>query len=215
MYKKYIKRILDFILSLFFIILLSPLMLILYILTVITSGFPGIFKQLRPGMNEKIFKLYKFRTMTNKRDPVGNLLSDKDRITKFGKFLRRTSLDELPELFNILKGDMSFVGPRPLLVEYLQYYNDTQRIRHTVKPGLTGIAQINGRNSITWEEKFTFDKVYVENISFLEDLKIFFTTIKKVISKEGINTNNDEAMPLFRGTKKIKKTDIKEKENNN
>lgn len=207
MYKKFIKRILDFIFSLILIIILSPLMLILYILTIINSGFPGIFKQLRPGKNEKIFKLYKFRTMNNKRDPVGNLLPDKDRITKFGRFLRKTSLDELPELFNILKGDMSFVGPRPLLVEYLEYYNDEQRMRHTVTPGLTGLAQINGRNSISWEEKFTFDKVYVEHISFIEDLRIFLGTIKKVLSREGINTDNDEAMPLFRGTKIVKKVD--------
>ena len=154
MYAKYIKRILDFILSLLAIIILSPVMLIIYILVRIKLGKPAIFKQQRPGKNEKIFTLYKFRTMTDEKDEDGNLLPDEKRLTKFGKMLRSTSLDELPELFNILKGDMAIVGPRPLLVEYLKLYNDEQRKRHNVRPGLTGLAQVSGRNLISWQDRF-------------------------------------------------------------
>ena len=172
MYARYIKRFLDLILSLLALIILMPVMIVIYILVRIKLGSPAIFKQQRPGKNEKIFTLYKFRTMTDKKDENGNLLPDEQRLTKFGKILRSTSLDELPELFNILKGDMSIVGPRPLLVEYLRLYNEEQRHRHDVRPGLTGFAQVNGRNSISWEEKFRDDIKYIENISFITDIKI-------------------------------------------
>lgn len=196
MYAKYIKRPLDFMLSLIAIIILSPLLLIVAILVRIKLGKPVIFKQQRPGKNEKIFTLYKFRTMTDKKDENGNLLPDEQRLTKFGKALRSTSLDELPELINILKGDMAIVGPRPLLVEYLSLYNEEQRHRHDVRPGLTGLAQINGRNSISWEEKFKDDIEYIRKITFLGDCKIALKTIGKVFKKEGISRwehrNNEE-----------------------
>lgn len=196
MYAKYIKRPLDFILSLIAIIILSPLLLIVAILVRIKLEKPVIFKQQRPGKNEKIFTLYKFRTMTDKKDENGNLLPDEQRLTKFGKALRSTSLDELPELINILKGDMAIVGPRPLLVEYLSLYNEEQRHRHDVRPGLTGLAQINGRNSISWEEKFKDDIEYIRKITFLGDCKIALKTIGKVFKKEGISRwehrNNEE-----------------------
>ena len=173
-YRKYLKRPLDFLLSLLAIIILSPLFLLIAILVKINLGSPVIFKQERPGLNEKIFVMYKFRTMTDEKDENGRLLPDEVRLTKFGKFLRSTSLDELPELLNILKGDMSFVGPRPLLVEYLPLYNEHQKRRHEVRPGLTGLAQVNGRNAISWEEKFNYDVEYVDSITFIGDLKIFF-----------------------------------------
>lgn len=196
MYAKYIKRILDLILSLMALIVLMPLMIIIGILVRINLGSPIIFKQKRPGKNEKIFTLYKFRTMTDKKDENGNLLPDEQRLTKFGKALRSTSLDELPELINILKGDMAIVGPRPLLVEYLSLYNEEQRHRHDVRPGLTGLAQINGRNSISWEEKFKDDIEYIRKITFLGDCKIALKTIGKVFKKEGISRwehrNNEE-----------------------
>ena len=196
MYKKYIKRILDFSLSLIALIVLSPVFLILAILVRIKLGKPIIFKQQRPGKNEKIFMLYKFRTMTDAKDEQGNLLPDSERLTKFGKFLRSTSLDELPELVNILKGDMSIVGPRPLLVEYLPLYNAQQKHRHDTRPGLTGLAQISGRNAITWEEKFKIDVKYVEKITFLGDMKIILSTVVKVFKREGISRtklrNNEE-----------------------
>ena len=181
MYAKYIKRILDLILSLMALIVLMPLMIIIGILVRINLGSPIIFKQKRPGKNEKIFTLYKFRTMTDKRDIDGNLLPDEYRLTKFGKFLRSTSLDELPELINIIKGDMAIVGPRPLLVEYLPYYTEEEKHRHDVRPGLTGLAQVNGRNEISWEEKLKYDTEYIKEISFYSDLKIIFKTIKKTI----------------------------------
>ncbi|MBR4618647.1 MAG: sugar transferase [Bacilli bacterium] len=190
MYKKYIKRLLDILLSLFGIIILSPIYLILYILVLIFMGFPAIFKQPRPGKNEKVFNLYKFRTMTNKKDKDGNLLSDEKRLTKFGKFLRKSSLDELPELFNILFGQMSFIGPRPLLVEYLPYYTKEEHRRHNIRPGLTGWAQVNGRNNLEWDKRFKMDVYYVDNVTFLLDLKIVFLTIKKVLFKEDIAMGN-------------------------
>lgn len=186
MYAKYFKRMLDFILSLIALIILSPILLIVAILVRIKLGTPIIFKQQRPGKNEKIFTLYKFRTMTDKKDENGNLLPDLERLTKFGKLLRSTSLDELPELINILKGDMAIVGPRPLLVEYLPYYTEEEKHRHDVRPGLTGLAQVNGRNSISWEEKFKYDVQYVKKITFLGDLKIILKTVKKTVKREDI-----------------------------
>lgn len=187
MYAKCIKRILDFILSFISIIVLMPVMLIIATLVRIKLGKPVIFKQQRPGKNEKIFTLYKFRTMTDKKDEKGNLLADTKRLTKFGKALRSTSLDELPELWNILKGDMAIVGPRPLLVEYLPLYNEKQKHRHDVRPGLTGLAQISGRNTIGWEEKFEEDIEYIQNVNFVTDCKIVFKTVSKVLKKEGIS----------------------------
>ena len=192
MYSKYIKRILDFILSLIALILLSPILLVTYILVLIKLGSPAIFKQQRPGKDEKIFTLYKFRTMTNNKDEEGSLLPDEKRLTKFGKFLRSTSLDELPELINILKGDMAIVGPRPQLIRDMLFMTDEQRKRHTVRQGLTGLAQVNGRNNVTWEEKINYDLEYIENITFLNDLKIIFKTIAKVFKKEDISTDGME-----------------------
>jgi undecaprenyl phosphate N,N'-diacetylbacillosamine 1-phosphate transferase len=187
MYSKCIKRILDFILSFISIIVLMPVMLIIATLVRIKLGKPVIFKQQRPGKSEKIFTLYKFRTMTDKKDEKGNLLADEKRLTKFGKALRSTSLDELPELWNILKGDMAIVGPRPLLVEYLPLYNEKQKHRHDVRPGLTGLAQISGRNTIGWEERFEEDIEYIQNVNFVTDCKIVFKTVSKVLKKEGIS----------------------------
>lgn len=204
MYAKYIKRMLDFILSLIALIVLSPLMIIIGILVRIKLGRPVIFKQKRPGKNEKIFTLYKFRTMTDEKDEQGNLLADEKRLTKFGKFLRSTSLDELPELWNILKGEMAIVGPRPLLVEYLPLYNEEQKHRHDIKPGLTGLAQISGRNAIQWEEKFKEDIEYVNNITFIQDTKIILKTFIKVFKKDGINQEGNATMRKFEGTKKEK-----------
>lgn len=187
MYAKYIKRMLDFLLSLMAFIILMPIMTIVYILVRIKLGKPVIFKQKRPGKNEKIFTLYKFRTMTDKKDKNGNLLPDSERLTKLGKFLRSTSIDELPELVNIMKGDMSIVGPRPLLVEYLPLYNEEQKHRHDVRPGLTGLAQVNGRNAISWEQKFKEDITYINNITMIEDVKIILRTVGKVFKREGIS----------------------------
>lgn len=188
MYKKYIKRILDIIISLFALIVLSPVMLVVAILVRIKLGSPVIFKQERPGKDEKIFKLYKFRSMSDKKDENGKLLPDSERLTKFGKILRATSLDELPELVNILKGEMSLIGPRPLAVCYLPYYNEEEKKRHSVRPGLTGLAQINGRNALNWEERFAYDIEYVENITFINDLKILFKTVYKVFKRDGVVT---------------------------
>ena len=199
-YRRYIKRPMDIILSLCAIIVLSPVMLIIALLVRIKLGSPVIFKQKRPGLNEKIFTLYKFRTMTDKRDEKGELLPDSERLTKFGKMLRSTSLDELPELFNILKGDMSIVGPRPLLVQYLPLYNDIQRRRHEVRPGLSGLAQVSGRNAISWEDKFHLDVEYVDNVSCIGDWKIILKTIKKVFVREGISSNTSETMEAFNVT---------------
>lgn len=186
MYAKYIKRILDFTLSLLALIVLSPIMLIIYILVRIKLGNPAIFKQKRPGKDEKIFTLYKFRTMTDEKDENGELLPDEIRLTKFGKFLRSTSLDELPELINIIKGDMAIVGPRPLTIKYLEYYTEEEHHRHSVLPGLTGWAQVNGRNNLKWEERFKYDLEYVNKVKFSFDLKIILLTIKKVISSSDI-----------------------------
>ena len=204
MYRKYIKRILDFTLSLLALIILSPLMLILTILVKIKLGSPIIFKQKRPGLNEKIFTLYKFRTMTDKKDEEGNLLPDSERLTKFGKFLRSTSLDELPELVNILKGDMAIVGPRPLLVEYLNLYNEEQKHRQDVRPGLTGLAQVNGRNAISWEDKFKYDIEYVNKVNLGLDIKIIFMTVGKVFKRDGINQEGNATMEKYKGEKKEK-----------
>lgn len=199
-YKKYFKRPLDFVLSFIAIILLSPVFIIVAILVRIKLGSPVLFTQMRPGKDEKIFKMYKFRTMTDQKDKNGNFLPDSVRLTKFGKMLRSTSLDELPELFNILKGDMSIVGPRPLLVQYLPLYNKHQKRRHDVRPGLSGLAQVNGRNNISWEDKFDMDVNYVDKINFLEDVKIIFLTIKKVFVREGISSNSSVTMEVFQGT---------------
>lgn len=188
MYRKYIKRLLDIIISFCALVILSPILLIVAILVRIKLGSPVIFCQERPGKDEKIFKLYKFRSMSNKKDENGNLLPDEQRLTKFGKILRATSLDELPELFNILKGDMSLVGPRPLAVVYLPYYNEKEKHRHDVKPGLTGLAQVNGRNALNWEERFEYDIEYVNNISFINDIKILLKTIYKVFKRDGVVT---------------------------
>jgi len=199
-YQRYFKRPMDFILSLIVLIILSPVFLVVALLVRINLGSPVIFKQQRPGLNEKIFTMYKFRTMTDERDENGELLPDGVRLTKFGKFLRSTSLDELPELFNILKGDMSIVGPRPLLVQYLPLYNEHQKRRHEVRPGLTGLAQVNGRNAISWEEKFDLDVQYVDNVTFINDWKIIFTTLKKVTLREGINSETAATMEFFEGS---------------
>lgn len=205
MYAKYIKRILDFILSLLAIIVLSPILLIVAILVRTKLGSPIIFKQQRPGKDEKIFTLYKFRTMTDEKDENGNLLPDDVRLTKFGELLRSTSLDELPELFNILKGDMSIVGPRPLLVRYLPLYNEEQKHRHDVRPGFTGYAQVNGRNALSWEDKFSLDVEYVNSISFLLDIKIVLKTIKVVLCREGITSANSATVEFFKGNEEINK----------
>lgn len=200
MYRKYFKRLFDFIFSLIVLIVLSPILSIIAILVRIKLGPSVIFKQKRPGLNEKIFTLYKFRTMTNQKDEQGNLLPDELRLTKFGKMLRSTSLDELPELWNILKGDMSLIGPRPLLKQYLNLYNKNQKRRHEVKPGLSGYAQINGRNAITWEEKFKLDIIYVDNLNFLWDLKIMIVSVKKVVCKEGIVSIKNSTVDQFKGS---------------
>lgn len=197
MYRKYVKRVLDFILSLLALIVLSPVLLILFVLVRVKLGKPAIFKQERPGLNEKIFTLYKFRTMTDERDENGNLLPDEKRLTKFGKILRSTSLDELPELFNILKGDMSIVGPRPLAVRYLPYYNDEERHRHDTRPGLTGLAQINGRNALEWETRFEYDIKYVTNITFVNDCNLILKTVKKVFKKENVIVKEQNSLKDF------------------
>lgn len=197
---KYVKRFFDFISALIALILFSVLLAVVAVLVKIKLGSPVIFKQERPGLNNKIFTLYKFRTMTDEKDKNGELLPDEVRITKFGQFLRDTSIDELPELINILKGDMSFIGPRPLLVQYIPLYNEHQVRRAEVKPGLSGWAQVNGRNSITWEDKFDMDVYYVDNYSFVLDIKILFMTIKNVIKREGISSDTSATMEPFTGT---------------
>lgn len=203
-YEKYIKRPQDFCCALAAIIVLSPIMAVTALLVRVKLGSPVIFKQERPGLHGKIFTLYKFRTMTDAKDKNGNLLPDEVRLTKFGKMLRSTSLDELPELINMLKGDMAVVGPRPLLVKYLPLYNEHQARRHEVRPGFTGYAQVNGRNAITWEDKFEKDVFYVDHITFLGDWKIIFQTLKTVIKREGISSGSSVTMEEFKGSKTVK-----------
>ena len=189
LYEKYIKRLLDIVLSGCALIVLSPLLLVTAILVRVKLGSPVIFCQERPGKDEKIFRLHKFRSMSDARDETGALLPDKERLTGFGKKLRSLSIDELPELWDIFRGKMSIVGPRPLLVEYLPYYTENERHRHDVRPGLTGLAQINGRNTLTWEQKFAYDLEYVQRISFCEDIKILFRTVGKVLNRSGVQVN--------------------------
>lgn len=203
LYRLYFKRPMDFILSLLAIIVLSPLFIVTGILVRTKLGSPILFKQNRPGLEEKIFTMYKFRTMTDQKDENGELLPDHIRLTKFGKMLRATSLDELPELFNILKGDMSIIGPRPLLVQYLSLYNVHQKRRHEVRPGLSGYAQVNGRNSISWGEKFDLDVQYVDNVTFVNDVKIIMLTIKKVFIRDGISSESSVTMEAFEGNTRI------------
>lgn len=197
-YERYIKRPMDIILSLIAIVVLAPVLLLVAVLVRKKLGKPVLFTQKRPGLHEKIFKLYKFRSMTDKRDENGKLLPDEVRLTNFGKFLRSTSLDELPELFNILKGDMSIIGPRPLLVKYLPYYNSFEKHRHDVRPGLTGLAQVNGRNAISWEDKFKYDCDYVSTISFFNDLKIFLRTVLVVFNRSNVSLNVLEDLDDYR-----------------
>lgn len=200
MYAKCFKRIIDFTLSLLGLIILSPILLVLIVLgTLFMRGNP-FFTQERPGKDEKIFKLIKFRTMDNRKDKDGNLLPDEIRLNKYGRFLRASSLDELPELVNILKGDMSIIGPRPLLVAYLPRYNKFQHHRHDVRPGLTGYAQAHGRNAVSWEDKFAMDVWYTQHITFLEDVKIIFDTINTVLKREGISSESSATMEVFMGT---------------
>ena len=200
MYRRFFKRFFDIVLSLTALIVLSPVLLIVAVLVRVKLGSPVIFCQERPGKDEKIFRLYKFRSMTDRRDENGNLLPDEIRLTKFGRLLRSTSLDELPELWNILKGDMSIVGPRPLLVKYLLRYNEEQRHRHDVRPGLTGLAQVNGRNAISWEERFAYDVEYVKTVSFWLDVRILFLTVAVVFRRSGIHSANSETQEEFMGT---------------
>lgn len=199
MYRKYFKRVFDFVCSLLALIILSPVLLITALLVRMKLGTPVIFKQKRPGLNEKIFTLYKFRTMTDQKDEQGNLLSDEVRLTKFGKMLRSTSLDELPELWNILKGDMSVVGPRPLLEKYIPLYSTEQRKRHLVRPGLTGLAQVNGRNEVSWEKKFQLDIEYTQHIRFWSDIRIILQTVGNVFGGKGISSTTSATMEEFLG----------------
>ena len=201
MYKRYIKRILDILLTSIVLIILFPVMPVLAVLVRIKLGSPVIFKQERPGKNGKIFTMYKFRTMTDERDKNGELLPDEVRLTKFGRFLRSTSLDELPELVNIIKGDMSITGPRPLLVEYLPLYSEEQNRRHEVRPGLTGLAQVRGRNAVTWSERFKADVEYVDSMSFPLDVKIVFATVKVVFSRSGVSAEGHATMESFAAEK--------------
>jgi len=196
-----IKTIFDKVLALLLIILFSLIYIVVSILVLIKMGSPTLFRQKRPGLHEKIFGIYKFRTMTNEKDENGELLSDEQRLVGIGKFIRSTSLDELPQLFNVLKGDMSFVGPRPLLIEYLPLYNDRQKKRHDVKPGITGWAQVNGRNAISWEQKFEYDVWYVEHQSCWLDIKILWMTFLKVVNRSDISSDTAATMEKFEGTK--------------
>ena len=199
MYKIYIKSITDFCISLLVLIVTSPILILITLLLFFSNKGKPFFFQLRPGLNGKIFKIIKFKTMKDKKESEGNLLSDEKRLTKVGAFVRKTSLDEIPQLINVIKGEMSLVGPRPLLPEYLPLYNDFQKRRHEVKPGITGWAQVNGRNLISWQQKFDYDIWYVENISFLLDCKIVFLTIKKVFKREGISAENSVSAEAFKG----------------
>ncbi|OUD34790.1 sugar transferase [Flavobacterium sp. FPG59] len=199
MYKMYLKRILDFILALFGIVILSPVFIVVSIGLFFANNGKPFFFQLRPGKNEKLFKIIKFKTMNDKRDAEGNLRSDELRLTKIGSFVRKTSLDEIPQLINVLKGDMSLIGPRPLLPQYLPLYSEEQKKRHQIKPGITGWAQVNGRNAISWEQKFEYDVWYVTQCSFLLDMKIVLMTVKKVFVKEGISQEGQATMEVFKG----------------
>ena len=199
MYKAFIKRFFDFFGALFLIILTLPVMVVLYLFIKFKLKILPIFTQSRPGLNEKIFKIYKFKTMSQECDKDGNLLPDEKRLSPMGAKIRASSLDELPQLFNVLKGDMSFIGPRPLLVEYLEIYTPEQKLRHTVRPGITGLAQVNGRNAISWAKKFEFDSFYAQNLSFWLDVKIALLTIKKVIKKDGVNKDGMATTEKFNG----------------
>lgn len=199
MYKIHIKSITDFCISLLLLIVASPILILITLLLFFSNKGKPFFFQLRPGKNDKIFKIIKFKTMNDKKESEGNLLSDAKRLTKVGAFVRKTSLDEIPQLINVIKGDMSLIGPRPLLPEYIPLYNDFQKRRHEVKPGITGWAQVNGRNLISWQQKFEYDIWYVENISFLLDCKIVFLTIKKVFKREGISAENSISAEAFKG----------------
>ena len=201
MYPKITKPILDFLVAFFALLLLSPIFILVTLFLAIANNGKPFFKQTRPGKNEKLFTIIKFKTMNDKKDTTGNLLSDEKRLTVIGKIVRKTSLDEIPQLINVLKGDMSLIGPRPLLPEYLPLYNTEQKKRHLVKPGITGLAQINGRNAISWEDKFKFDIAYVNNISFSTDLKIILKTIKKVLISEGISAEGNVTIGKFKGSK--------------
>lgn len=214
MYRKYIKRLLDIVISLVALVVLSPVLLVLAILVRCKLGAPVIFHQERPGYHEKIFKLCKFRTMTDERDEEGNLLPDSVRLTKFGRILRATSLDELPELWNILKGDMSIIGPRPLLISYLPYYTEEERLRHTVRPGLTGLAQVSGRNLLDWDKRFATDVTYVKNLTFAMDVKIFFLTIKKVFVREDIEVDTNQVEGNFAEIRKARLKEAQKEEVN-
>ncbi len=200
MYRKFIKRFIDFTTALIVFLLVSPIFVLITIILMISNNGKPFFFQLRPGKNEQIFKIVKFKSMNDKRDHNGALLPDIERMTMVGNFIRKTSLDELPQLLNVIKGDMSIVGPRPLLVSYLPLYNDFQKQRHRVRPGITGWAQVNGRNAISWEDKFTYDVWYVNNISFLTDVKIIIKTIKKVFNSEGVMVNDKITMEKFKGS---------------
>jgi lipopolysaccharide/colanic/teichoic acid biosynthesis glycosyltransferase len=200
-YGIYIKPVFDIVLAFLLSLLLLPIIFIIWFIVYIKFGSPVLYYQSRPGKNGKLFSIYKFRTMTNEKNSEGILLSDSERLTIFGQFLRKTSLDEIPQLFNVIKGDLSFVGPRPLLVEYLPLYNDLQKKRHNLKPGITGWAQVNGRNAITWEDKFRLDIYYIENVSFVLDMRILFKTFLRVIKRSDINNVHGETMEKFKGNK--------------
>lgn len=199
MYSTFFKRIIDFIAAFFGLLLLSPILILTTLILALANNGKPFFKQLRPGKNERIFTIYKFKTMNDKKDVSGNLLSDKDRLTLVGSLVRKTSLDELPQLFNVLVGTMSLIGPRPLLIQYLALYDDVQKKRHNLRPGITGWAQVNGRNAISWEQKFEYDVWYVQHCSFFLDVKILFLTIKKVFLREGINQEGQTTMTVFKG----------------
>lgn len=204
-YRRFFKRPMDFVLSLIAIIFLSPTLLVVALLVRIKLGSPVLFKQKRPGLNEKIFTMYKFRSMTDERDESGELLTDEQRITKFGKLLRSTSLDELPGLLNIVKGDMSIVGPRPLLTRYLPYYTVEEKLRHSVRPGLTGLSQVNGRNLLEWDKRLVLDVQYAQNVTFLQDIRIIFLTVKKVVQRKDIVSGNQHVLKSLDVERKVYK----------